>query len=36
MAEITNRERIKGTLGDALEDADVFIGCVSARGASKR
>lgn len=26
MAKITNRERIKGSLGDALEDADVFIG----------
>lgn len=26
MAEITNRTRVKGTLGDALEDADVFIG----------
>ncbi|MDZ7716314.1 MAG: NADP-dependent malic enzyme [Balneolaceae bacterium] len=26
MAEITNRNRVKGSLGDALEDADVFIG----------
>jgi malate dehydrogenase (oxaloacetate-decarboxylating) len=26
MAELTNRERVKGSLGDALEDADVFIG----------
>ncbi|MBN2732787.1 MAG: NADP-dependent malic enzyme [Balneolaceae bacterium] len=26
MAEITNRHTIKGSLGDALEDADVFIG----------
>lgn len=26
MAKITNREGIEGTLGDALEDADVFIG----------
>ncbi len=26
MAEITNRQRVKGSLGDALEDADVFIG----------
>ncbi len=26
MAEITNRNRIKGSLADALEDADVFIG----------
>ncbi|TYP93465.1 malate dehydrogenase (oxaloacetate-decarboxylating) [Fodinibius salinus] len=26
MAKITNRTRVKGSLGDALEDADVFIG----------
>ncbi|MDZ7683621.1 MAG: NADP-dependent malic enzyme [Fodinibius sp.] len=26
MAEITNRQRVKGSLKDALEDADVFIG----------
>lgn len=26
MAEITNRQRVKGKLKDALEDADVFIG----------
>lgn len=26
MAEITNRQRVKGKLEDALEDADVFIG----------
>lgn len=26
MAEITNRQRVKGSLTDALEDADVFIG----------
>lgn len=26
MAELTNRQRVKGSLGDALEDADVFIG----------
>lgn len=35
MAEITNRERLKGTLGDALEDADVFIG-VSVPGVLKK
>lgn len=35
MAEITNRERIKGSLGDALEDADVFIG-VSVPGVLKK
>lgn len=35
MADITNRERVKGTLGDALEDADVFIG-VSVPGVLKK
>lgn len=35
MAEITNRERIKGSLTDALEGADVFIG-VSVRGVLKQ
>ena len=35
MAEITNRERLKGSLGDALEDADVFIG-VSVPGVLKK
>lgn len=35
MAEITNRTRVKGSLGDALEDADVFIG-VSVPGVLKK
>lgn len=35
MAEITNRKRIKGSLEDALEDADVFIG-VSVPGVLKK
>jgi len=35
MAEITNRERLKGSLADALEDADVFIG-VSVPGVLKQ
>lgn len=35
MAEITNRTRVKGLLGDALEDADVFIG-VSVPGVLKK
>lgn len=35
MAEITNRKRVKGTLADALEDADVFIG-VSVPGVLKQ
>lgn len=35
MANITNRQRVKGTLGDALEDADVFIG-VSVPGVLKK
>lgn len=35
MAEITNREQVKGSLGDALEDADVFIG-VSVPGVLKK
>ncbi len=35
MAEITNREHIKGSLGDALDDADVFIG-VSVPGVLKK
>lgn len=35
MAEITNRNRVTGTLGDALEDADVFIG-VSVPGVLKK
>lgn len=35
MAEITNRERIEGSLGNALEDADVFIG-VSVPGVLKK
>ncbi len=34
MAELTNRHRVKGGLGDALEDADVFIG-VSVPGVLK-
>lgn len=35
MAKITNRTHIKGSLGDALEDADVFIG-VSVPGVLKK
>lgn len=35
MAEITNRQRVKGSLEDALEDADVFIG-VSVPGVLKK
>ena len=35
MAEITNRNRVKGSLADALEDADVFIG-VSVPGVLKK
>jgi len=35
MAELTNRNRIKGNLEDALEDADVFIG-VSVPGVLKK
>jgi malate dehydrogenase (oxaloacetate-decarboxylating) len=35
MAELTNRQCIKGSLGDALEDADVFIG-VSVPGVLKK
>ncbi len=35
MAEITNRQPVKGDLGDALEDADVFIG-VSVPGVLKK
>lgn len=35
MAEITNRERQEGSLSDALEDADVFIG-VSVPGVLKK
>lgn len=35
MAEITNRQQVKGSLGDALEDADVFVG-VSVPGVLKK
>ena len=35
MAKITNRKRVKGSLEDALEDADVFIG-VSVPGVLKK
>lgn len=35
MAHITNHHRVKGTLGDALEEADVFIG-VSVPGVLKK